>query len=258
MVMPAARNEGRAQRSAGQVLHGNTHETSSADPASSANRGPVTVATGTAEYTDVPPRTWRSTPNQLSASQPASSIAQLGRGARGSSVSSRTTASVAAVPPAIAVSTTPPDSMAAIAADRARRETTACGQARGWRARRTAAGAAIITPNANVTPSILMSKPEPKPSGPSVSSTEERTGTHTAVKAARELNAPIPAATRPRSIPVKPRIAITAATTRGRTTGPRTATDGTGLGYFTSPPAGRGPGCTSPSPQGSISLSPQG
>src|SRR5690349_18379207 len=172
IVTPAARSEGRAQRSAGHVLHGNTQETSSADAPSNANTGPVTVATGTAQYTAVPPRTWRRTPNQLSASQPASSIAQLGRGARGSSVSRSTTASVAAVPPAIAVSTTPPDSMAAMAADSARSETTTCGQTRGCKVRRAAAGAAIMTPNAKVTPSILMSNPEPKPSGPRVSSTE--------------------------------------------------------------------------------------
>ena len=47
--MPAARSEGRAQSSAGQVLQGNRHDASKADAASSVKSGPVTVATGTAE-----------------------------------------------------------------------------------------------------------------------------------------------------------------------------------------------------------------
>src|SRR5690348_5503752 len=164
IVMPAARSEGRAHRSAGQDLHGRTQETSRAENASNANSGPVTVATGTAEKTAVPPRTWSRTPNQLSPSQPARSIAQLGRVARGSSVSSNTTASVAAVPPAIAVSTTPPDSTAAMALASPTSDTTDCGHARGCSDRSTAAGAAIMTPNAKLTASTLMSNAEPKPS----------------------------------------------------------------------------------------------
>src|SRR5919201_1108787 len=169
------------------------------------------------------------TPTQLNPSQPARSMAQLGRGARGSSVSSTTTASVAAVPPAIAVRTTPPASTAATPAESASVDTAACGHGLGCSVRRTAAGTAIIRPNANVTLSILRSNAEPKPSCPSVSSSEDRTGAQTATRATTELHPPTAAPTRPRSIPARPRTAMTAARTRGRTVGPRTATDGTGL-----------------------------
>ena len=210
------------------MRQGKRQDTSTADAASRANSGPVTVATGTAEYTAVPPPTWRITPNQLSASQPASSIAQLGRRALGSSVTSKTTARVAAVPPATAVSTTPALSTAAIADARARRESTAWGHARGCTVRRIAAGVAIMRPNANVTPSVLRSKDEPNPSGPNESSSEDRIGTQTASRASNELQAPAAAATRPRLLPANPKIAITPAAIKGRTTGPRTAADGTG------------------------------
>src|SRR5690348_6634268 len=169
------------------------------------------------------------TPNQLNASQPASSIAQLGRGARGSSVSRSTTASVAALPPAIAVSTTPPDSSAASDAASASRETTACGQSRRCRVRRIAAGVATISANANDTPSRRMSKDEPNPSGPSVSSSEERMGAQTATTAATAPQPPTAAATRPRSKPAKPQAAMTAAAARGTATGATTTTDGTRL-----------------------------
>jgi len=49
MVTPAARSEGRAHSSAGQVRQGKRHDASTADAATRAKMGPVTVATGTAE-----------------------------------------------------------------------------------------------------------------------------------------------------------------------------------------------------------------
>src|SRR5260370_17018616 len=106
--MPAARSEGRAQSCVGQLRHGNRLEARIADAASSVNTGPVTAVSGTAEYTAVPPSTWRITPTQLRVSHPASKRLQLGLDARESSVSSRITARVAAVPPPIAATTPPP------------------------------------------------------------------------------------------------------------------------------------------------------
>src|SRR5260370_11611022 len=138
--MPAARSEGRAQSCVGQLRQGNRLETRIADAASSVNTGPVTAVSGTAEYTAVPPSTWRMTPTQLRASHPASRRLQLGLDARGSSVSSRITARVAAVPPASAVKTTPPASTAAIAEATARSETAVSGHVPGSSGSRTPAG----------------------------------------------------------------------------------------------------------------------
>jgi hypothetical protein len=142
-------------------------------------------------------------------------------------VSRRTTASVAAVPPAIAVRTTPPASTAARADARPRSDRTVCGHDRDWRVSRMAAGIATISPKAKVTPSTRRSNEEPIPSGPSVSSTDDRTGAQTAIRAATEAHEPAAAAARPRSAPMKPAMAMTEAATRGRTRGPRTAADGT-------------------------------
>ena len=105
-------------------------------------------------------------------------------------------------------------------------ETTVCGQARGCSVSRIAAGIAIMSPNANVTPSIRMSNADPKPSCPSVSSSDDRMGAHTTSSASTAPQLPTAAAMRPRFTPAKPRIAITAAVMRGRTTGTRTAADG--------------------------------
>ena len=109
----------------------------------------------------MPPPTWRMTPTRLSASQPTRSSAQLGRGAAGSSVSRSTTATVAAVPPAIAVKTTPPASTAAMAAPTPSSEIDASAQVRGWSVSSTAAGRTIINPNAKLTPSTRRSSAEP-------------------------------------------------------------------------------------------------
>ena len=159
--MPAARSEGRAQICAGHVRQGKTQETSSAESPSKAKIGTFTVATGTAEKTAVPPRTWSRTPTRASASQPASKRAQLGRGARGSSASSKTTASVAAVPPAIAVRTTFPASSAAMADVNASSEMVASCHVRGCSVSISATGAATIKPKARLAASIRMSKAEP-------------------------------------------------------------------------------------------------
>src|SRR4029077_20696572 len=113
--MLAARSDGRTHSDAGHARHGKRHEARTAAAARSTNTGPVTAATGTAEYTAVPPPTCRMTPTHARASHPARSRPHVGRGARGSSESRYTSAMVAAVLPAMAVSTTPPASTAAIA-----------------------------------------------------------------------------------------------------------------------------------------------
>ena len=105
--------------------------------------------TGTAAKTAVPPTTWRMAPAQLRASHAASITPHGGRGARMSSMSSWITASVAAVPPASAVSSTPPASTASIAAPTPSAATVPSCQLRGWSVRRMAAGTRITRPNAN-------------------------------------------------------------------------------------------------------------
>src|SRR5260370_15210529 len=224
--MPAARRDGRAHSWAGHVRQGKRHDTRSAEDPSTTKTGPVTAAPGPAEYTAVPPTTWRITPTQPSASHPARSSPQLGRGARGSSVSSKTTASVAAEPPAIAVSTTPPASIAATAAPRPTIEIADSCHVRGWSVSSTAAGSTTIRPNAKLTPSILKSSEEPYPSGPRISSSDDRTGSHTASSATAALHAPTADADRPSGMPAAPKAAITAAAIRRSAIGATTKTQG--------------------------------
>src|SRR5690349_22156451 len=103
--MPAARRDGRVHSCAGHERQGRRQDARIAAAASSEKTGAVTADTGTAEYTAVPPPTWRTTPTTARVSQADRRNPHDGRRASGSSVSSSTTATVAAVPPAIAVRT---------------------------------------------------------------------------------------------------------------------------------------------------------
>src|ERR1700730_6972078 len=168
-------------------------------------------------------------PAQLRASHAASNAPHGGRGARMSSMSSWITASVAAVPPASAVSRTPPASTASMAAPTPRAATVPSCQVRGWRVKRMAAGTRTMRPNATATPSIRSPNHEPNASGARFSSWLERTGSHSASRASTAPHAPAPTIARPGFSPARPNAAEMPPARTGRATGARSASDGTRL-----------------------------
>ena len=173
----------------------------------------------------MPPRTWRIAPTQLKASHAASSIPQGGRGDRGSSTSSRITASVAAAPPASAVSSIPPDSTASTAAASPSTATVPSCEDRCCIVSSTADGTMIASANRRLTPSSLRSNGL-KPSCPAFNSCVDRTGTQSAMRTRIAAHAPTARTTRSIFQPATPQSATAPAVARSMATGAMSAMEG--------------------------------